>query len=1025
MSSRFLSLTLVFLLTTIWSLALAQMPRLDPLLEPSLTSSAPVPILLTGSLQNQQQVVRRSLRIPTDSRATKAQAVAYRRSLAEEIRRETRPQQERLVQILHQLGATDVELFPLFNVISAKLPGKEIPVLLASPDILFVEAPGKFQTESSVDVMALGGPGFWSAGITGAGEAIAVLDTGIRASHLAFAGKQVFSYAFVEEFRNHPCLADNVDDPGDYNGHGTHVAAIATGKWYDNFSGVAPGVGEIYSYKVGVRMTREPAGCSASGSFSVSGIFTALTHLAESTPVTIVNMSFGAAGPNVDRTTARVVDFLAQALGINFLIAAGNSGPGNEPSKVFPVGSPGDATNGITVANVNTWENPNRSQHTLNPSSSRGPAADGGFKPDLAAPGTDYWSAGIGSDSQLVPMTGTSMAAPALAGGVALLRSGGVTDWREVKAVLINSATNPSFFSSMFGRTWDRGWGYGYANLDRAFLWKDFRFSGELSPLATPLFWRVPRNSGYFAATLVNQRQFTSELVPYINALSLSVFVASTGRRLDNSAQRNQVVQLVDANAEGDLIVSVAPQEPALFRQRNSPEPFAVALSTGGAHSVARPRLQLNCAGPTTVRVNAAFEIACTVTNEGGLSLFAPRLTIPNVSTATPTSALSAGTSLIHNFRLTAPATPQATTLQIQASGTAFDLNYAVEQTLPIQVEANPTLPRVSPSASELNFTTTSGFDPAPQEVRLSTTGIGISFAANSPTSWITVSSATNSIPANIRIAVQSRNLSVGTYTGRINILLAGAADSNLVIPVTLKITPAAIAPTVTFKDFTVAKSINPSACITPTSTFNFTPQESIAWLWFQSTNARRGDIVKFSWTAPNGSIFLTQTEPALTADGNFCFWQRLALPTLPTVENLGLWNVQVTYNGTIVNTKYFVYSQVTLVRSLMARSIPVGQSCPDPTAVSQFSRFDPQAVSWFLISGSLSGDRASVRWISPSGLLHLTSTFNPVPSAGSWCHSAVLPISGTTAASQPGAWTAVIMWNNSPIAYDRFTIIN
>ena len=1025
MKSRFAALTLAFLATALWSPALAQVTRLDPSLELSLTSSAPVAILLTGSLQNQQQVVRRSLRIPPGPRASKAQAVAYRQNLAEEIRRETRPQQERLIQVLRQLGATDVEPFPLFNIIAAKLPGTEIPALLASPDILFVEAPGKFQTQSPVDVMALGGPRFWSAGMDGTGEAIAVLDTGIRASHLAFAGKQVYSYAFVEQFRNHPCLADNVDDPGDYNGHGTHVAAIAAGKWYENFSGVAPGVGEIYSYKVGVRTARGPAGCIDGGPFSEQGVLAALEHLVTETPVKIVNMSFGSPNAVAMRGTAYRLDRYASLFGISFLIAAGNSGPGNEPDKVFPVGSPSDASNGITVANVNTEERTDRSQYTLNPTSSRGPAADGGFKPDLAAPGTNYWSAGIADDSQLIQKTGTSMAAPALAGGVALLRSAGVTDWREVKAVLINSASNPSIFSSLFGRSWDRGWGYGYANLERAYQWKDFRFSDELSPVEPASFWRVPRNSGNFAATLVNQRQFTGELVPYINALSLSVFVASTGRRLDNSAQRNQVVQLVDANSDGDLIVRVAPQDPALFRQRNSPEPFAVALSTGGAQSVAPPRLQVNCTAPATIRVAASFDVACTVSNRGGLSLFSPRLTIPNVSTPTPASPLHAGAAVIHTFRLIAPAAPQATSIRIQVSANAYDQNYAVEQILPLRVEANPMLPSVSPSAGELNFTATVGSDPAPQDIRLSTTGTGISFATTSPASWITVSSSTNSIPANIRITVQSRNLSAGTYTSRINVALAGAADSNLVIPVTVRINAAASAPAVTFKDFAIAKSVTTSACVTPALTFNFTPQDSSVWLWFQSTNARRGDVVRYNWIAPNGSNYLTQTEPALTAEGNFCFWQRLALPTMPAAENLGLWSVQVTYNGAAINTSYFVYSQVTLVRSLITRSVPAGQGCPDPSAVSQLSRFDAQAVAWFLVSGAFSGDRASVRWISPSGATYQTSNFNPVPSAGSWCHSAVLSINGTAAASQPGAWIAVVMWNNSPISYEFFTITN
>ncbi|TLM81868.1 serine protease [Pseudarthrobacter sp. NamE5] len=243
--------------------------------------------------------------------------------------------------------------------------------------------------------LPLSGSYSWTS--SGAGVTAYVVDSGVLAAHTEFAGRITAGWTAVADGRG----------SGDCNGHGTHVAGTVAGTTY----GVAKG-----ATVVPVRVLD----CNGSGYNSdvVAGLDWVAANHPAGVPA-VVNLSLGGAASSA-------VDSAVQAVmndGVTAVVAAGNSAVdacGSSPARVAAA---------VTVAASDSADR-------------QASFSNFGSCVDMYAPGVGISSAYHTSSSATASMSGTSMAAPHVAGAAAvLLAQNPALTPAQVAGALVSNAT--------------------------------------------------------------------------------------------------------------------------------------------------------------------------------------------------------------------------------------------------------------------------------------------------------------------------------------------------------------------------------------------------------------------------------------------------------------------------------------------------------------------------------------------------------------------------------------------------------
>ncbi|OWZ09336.1 Serine protease [Phytophthora megakarya] len=246
----------------------------------------------------------------------------------------------------------------------------------------------------------IGAVAVWAEGFTGTSITVAAIDTGVRGTHEALRSNFRGDYGWFDP-------ETKSLTPLDISGHGTHVMGSIVGA---NGIGVAPNATWI-----ACRGCKSTKLCLESSLVACAQFVLCPTdpngnNANCSEAPRVVNNSWG-----IVHKAANFSAVIAawQAAEIIPIFAIGNSG---SLKTCGTVASPGDAINVIGVGATT-------SDDFLLPQSSTGPAPDGHIKPDIVAPGARIYSAWWTRDNIYTITSGTSTAAPHVAGAVALLLS--------------------------------------------------------------------------------------------------------------------------------------------------------------------------------------------------------------------------------------------------------------------------------------------------------------------------------------------------------------------------------------------------------------------------------------------------------------------------------------------------------------------------------------------------------------------------------------------------------------------------
>lgn len=352
-----------------------------------------------------------------------------------------------VISFLDAQASEDVVEFEAYWIVNCLVVEARASVLLdlgIHPDISYMSLEPIFELEKPVEsspaesipgaaeagLKAINAHKVWAEGFTGKNRRVMNIDTGVEGNHIALRTRWLGNRVPASE-----AWLGSQSFPHDCDDHGTHTMGTMTG--YD------PATFDT----VGVAFDAEwmAAGALGCGTSVIASFQWSMDP--DNDPATIKDM------PDVINNSYASGSLSAQCPG-GFTDQLFNSVEAGGIAIVFSAGNDGPGASTITVPKnlnshlVSIWAtgalDGNNSDHPIAGFSSRGPSSCGGtgsllIKPEASAPGVSVRSTIL--NNNYGNKSGTSMAAPHVAGSVALLRQAfPYMSGRDLKLALYNTA---------------------------------------------------------------------------------------------------------------------------------------------------------------------------------------------------------------------------------------------------------------------------------------------------------------------------------------------------------------------------------------------------------------------------------------------------------------------------------------------------------------------------------------------------------------------------------------------------------
>ena len=351
----------------------------------------------------------------------------------------------------------------------------------------------------------------------GTGVRVAVLDTG------------VYEHPDLDIIANENFVSDELSfEYQDDLGHGTHVAGIIGGNGSSSsgkYRGVAPGVSLINARSGGLSGLEE------------GDVISAIEWSVNTVGADIISMSFGDSNP-IESDPMIIALAAATDLGVICVSSAGNSGPeyisGGSPASGLDVISVGASDSNNNLAYFSSW----------------GPSLSYLSYPDIVAPGVNIISTeapesvisdeyryvgdvfDYSGDGDYIPLSGTSMACPIVAGALAIMKEAYPTITPETARIALLEGAQALFNED------DAEYlksGYGLINVTASLMYLDYlniTYSdvndiAKITPNALPVkpydLLHFPGDHQAFNLTVISSENTTLDINFPINIDGLSL----------------------------------------------------------------------------------------------------------------------------------------------------------------------------------------------------------------------------------------------------------------------------------------------------------------------------------------------------------------------------------------------------------------------------------------------------------------------------------------------------------------------